>query len=131
MDKSYIKEPGNYTALIIEATAGKSKKGMDMLTVTFKDITSGGEIRGYFVPHYDFMAKKLAELKLAAGLSPTAKKDDLLGKKVVIGVRMQQVKPGQEKINEKTGKPYPPSTEVFEYIPFREPAQYGDENLPF
>lgn len=130
----YLKEPGTYEAMIIAADAGQSKKGDPMLTVTFKEIggKGGGEIRSYFVPKFEFMAQKLAELKLSVGVSPTAKKEDLLGKKVVIGVRTQIVKPGQEKINPKTNLPYAPSAEVFEYIPYVENKNASqDSALPF
>ena len=133
-DKVYLKEPGTYQALIINAEATKSKKGDDMLTVTFKQIGGeAGEIRAYFVPKYKFMAERLAELKVAIGVSPMAKLHDLLGKKCLIGVRMQEVKPGQEKINEKTKLPYPPSSEVFEYFPIQETPDYGTQtsNRPF
>jgi hypothetical protein len=130
-EKKYLKEPGQYEALIIAAEAGHSKNGDAMLTITFKDMKDGGEIRGYFVPKFPFLQERLAQLKLAVGVGPMAKKDEMLGKKLVIGVRMQQVKPGKEKINEKTGQPYPPSAEVFEFLPLQAPASYGSDDLPF
>jgi hypothetical protein len=137
MSKEYIKTNGHYTALVIGTEAKKSKKGDDMLVVTFKEIGgNGGEINGYYVPKYEFMAKRLAELKTALGVGPMAKKDDMLGKKCVIGVRQQEVKPGQERINEKTGKPYGPSFEVFEYLPIQDEVAlakevFGNNDLPF
>lgn len=130
MSKEYLKTPGIYEALIIGAEATNSKKGDPMLVITFKQLGgTGGEINSYFVPKYDFMAKRLAELKLAVGVSPAAKKDDLLGKKLIIEVAMQKVKPGQEKINEKTNLPYPPNSEVVAYLPFKEPAQYMEQDI--
>lgn len=129
----YLKEPGTYEALIINAEAKKSKAGDDMLVITFKQIGgNGGEINGYFVPKFKFMAERLAELKLSVGVGPMAKKDELLGKKLIIGVRIQEVKPGKERINEKTGQPYPPSSEVFQFLPFKETGEYiTADNLPF
>lgn len=129
----YLKEPGTYEALIINAEAKHSKAGDPMLVVTFKQIGgNGGEINSYFVPKFPFMQERLTELKAAVGVSPMAKKEDLLGKKVVIGVRIQEVKPGKERINEKTGKPYPPSSEVFEFLPFREAGEIiTADDLPF
>lgn len=133
MDKSYIKEPGIYNVLIIGAEATQSKKLDPMLVITFKQIGgNGGEIRGYYVPKHKFMAEALASLKLACGLPPTAKKEDLLGKKIQIVVELQKVIPGKERINEKTGLPYPPSSQVVAYKPFQDEPTPEDEGiLPF
>lgn len=136
MSKEYLKENGHFTVLIIQTEAKKSSKGDDMLVVTFKDINSGKEINGYYVPKHEFMAKRLQQLKTAIGVGPMAKKEDMLGKKCVIGVRQQEVKPGKEKINDKTGKPYPPSFEVFEYFPIQDEVAlakevFGNNDLPF
>lgn len=133
MDKKYLKEPGQYEALIIATEAKQSKAGDPMLVVTFKDMKDGGEINAYFVPKFDFMAKRLTKLKTVIGVSPTAKKEEMLGKKCQIAVRLQEIKPGKEKINEKTGQPYPPSSEVFDFGPIQEIEEakkvFGD--LPF
>lgn len=134
MDKKYLKEPGTYEALIIATEAKQSKAGDPMLVVTFKQVGGdAGEINAYFVPKFEFMAKRLAKLKTVIGVSPTAKKEDMLGKRLQIAVRLQEVKPGKERINEKTGLPYPPSSEVFDFAPVQEVAEavkvFGD--LPF
>lgn len=137
MSKEYLKEPGIYEALIINTEAKTSSKGDPMLVVTFKQIGgTGGEINAYYVitkkPNHKFMTELLASLKLACGLPPIVKKEDFLGKKVRITVELQKVKPGQERINEKNGLPYPPSSQVVAYAPIQsETSIPNDHAFPF
>ena len=134
-DKKYLKTPGIYDAMIIDAKQTTSKKGDPMLVVTFKQMGGeGGEINAYFVPKYSFMAERLTQLKMSVGLPPTpCQPQAFLTKTVRITVGMQEVKPGKEKINEKTGKPYPPNAEVISYAPVQAAPEYipQDDNLGF
>lgn len=134
---SYLREPGTYAVLIIGAKVGPNKKGDDMLTLTFKEIQGDREICGYYVPKHANMMDALAKLKTAVGVTPFAKKEELLGKKLLIGVRSQRPKPGvEQKINPKTNKPYEPFAEIFNYAPFVDAGEiakevFGSDDLPF
>lgn len=128
MDKKYLKEPGTYAVMVIGVGDKPSSKGDPMLTVTFKELQGEGrEINSYFVPKYEFMAKNLQKFKMAIGAAIGDKKESFLGKKCLISVRLQQVKPGQEKLNPKTGLPYAPNSEVFEYAPFVDAGEVAKE----
>lgn len=130
MDKKYLREPGEYTALIIGAEAKESSKGLPMLVVTFKDIINGGEINAYFVhkkddDRYKHFDKARTELGVAAGVGPIFKKEQLIGCKVGIKVRKQKPKEGEVESK---------YSEIFGYFPYafnESSSPASDSDLPF
>src|SRR5260221_263005 len=85
-----IKEPGIYDCQIVEIVKGKSKKGDPMLSVNFKQIGTEYGIAGYYVPKHAFMKEKMDFLFQECGLTPGTNADQLLGKKVTLGVDLQK-----------------------------------------
>lgn len=84
-----INQPGEYAVRVHEVKSGKSKKGSDMLTVTF-ETPDAKQIRGYFAKNVAFHMKALEALKEACGLNVKESAGALIGKSCGILVEVPE-----------------------------------------
>ncbi len=78
-----LRTPGEYPFMIVEISKDNSKAGNPMLTVLAKRVDGDEGLRSWFVAKNQKALAELAKLKLACGLPPQAKGEDLVGCKFI------------------------------------------------
>jgi hypothetical protein len=116
-----IREAGTYSMMVVEVSKDPPKNGGRMLTILWKQLDGGLGVRQWLTFQYKnkqtgqlvespYTPKEFERLKFTLGLPPNAMGEDLVGKKALVTLALDEPKQaldqsGQPKMDPTTGQP--------------------------